>query len=124
MNRGADSMLNSSSCRKRASVPATFRRDRRWARRFSIGLEALEDRVVLSFTVAPALPGPGSPSAEVAADFDGNGKLDLAVTDEQFGGVSVYTGNGDGTFQPRAIYPTDLNPNTMAVGDLNGDGRP
>jgi len=80
-------MFHSSSRKNRASVPASFRYDRRSARRLSVGLEALEDRVVLSFTVAPIMPGPGSPSAEVAAGLRrGNGKLDLAVSDEQFGG--------------------------------------
>ncbi len=61
-----------------------------------------------------------SPDAIVVGDFNGDGKLDLAVADEGSqetigypngsyqdinvkGGVSVLLGNGDGTFQP-AIY--------------------
>ena len=40
------------------------------------------------------------PSAIVAGDFNGDGRLDLAVTDAASDTVSVLLGNGDGTFQP------------------------
>jgi len=60
------------------------------------------------------------------ADFNGDGKLDLAVRYLEGFGMGVMLGNGDGTFQPAdyfgsmndAIFPA------MAVGDLNGDGKP
>ena len=38
--------------------------------------------------------------------------------------VDVLLGNGDGTFQPEAIYPTSAAPISLAVGDINGDGKP
>jgi hypothetical protein len=93
------------------------------ARGSHLGIEALEDRVVLAIFVAPLIDGPAVPSAEVTGDFDDNGTLGPAVSDELSGNVSVYPGNGDGTFQPRTIYAVGTNPNTLAVGDLNGDGR-
>ena len=37
----------------------------------------------------------------VAGDFTGDGKLDLAVSDEANGELFILLGNGDGTFQPR-----------------------
>jgi hypothetical protein len=86
-------------------------------------LEVLEDRVVPAFVVAPLIQGPLVPSAEVTGDFDGNGKLDLAVSDELGGDVAVYLGNGNGTFQPPADDPVGVNPDTLAVDDLNGDGK-
>ena len=58
-----------------------------------------------------------------AADFDGDGNLDLALTNAE-GGLGVYLGNGDGTFQPEIDYATDLGPLGLTVADINGDGPP
>jgi hypothetical protein len=55
----------------------------------------------------------------VAGDFNGDGKLDLAISGQP--GVAILLGNGDGTFQaPTVVIPTDGN---LAVADLNGDGK-
>ncbi len=61
------------------------------------------------------------PSSLAVGDFNGDGKLDLAVT-VSFA-VSVLLGNGDGTFQPARLVPMGLLPRSVAVGDFNGDGR-
>jgi len=63
------------------------------------------------------------------ADFNGDGKLDIAATDNFNGVVQIFTGNGDGTFTVGAnsTYPTDTgspNPVGLIVGDFNGDGKP
>lgn len=65
----------------------------------------------------------------VVADFNQDGKLDLAtsnygVSGSSPGSVSVFLGNGNGTFQA-AIYK-DLSAPALALatGDFNGDGRP
>jgi hypothetical protein len=66
------------------------------------------------------------------ADFNGDGHLDLAVSEVVVTGqrdldeVDVVLGNGDGTFQaPRSIIlPIGANPQGLAVGDFNGDGIP
>ena len=71
---------------------------------------------------------PGSNSLYVA-DFNGDGKLDLAAL-TPYNGVFIFIGNGDGTFKPAVGYST-VDPNHtndytavgMAVGDLNGDGK-
>src|SRR5207245_3543929 len=57
-------------------------------------------------------------------DFNGDGKLDLAVTDNANNTVSVLLGNGDGTFQAAQTVPVGTNPALVAVGDFNGDGKP
>jgi len=73
-----------------------------------------------------------NPYSIAAADFDGDGNLDLVVSnlgiDHTNGGflsgsVSVLLGIGNGTFQDHVDYATGLGPNSVAVGDFNGDGR-
>jgi len=55
-----------------------------------------------------------------AGDFNGDGKLDIAVVDDN--GFSVSLGNGDGTFQKPTFYPTGL-AYSLAVADFNNDGN-
>ena len=64
-----------------------------------------------------------TPSAIAAGDFNGDGRLDLAVADESSNAISVLLGNGDGTFQSAVQYAVGSNPVAMAVGDFTGNGR-
>ncbi len=70
-------------------------------------------------------PNPGSLAA---ADFNGDGKLDLAVANDDTPNVSILTGKGDGTFGSPAVYTTVQNetgsPRALVATDLNGDGLP
>ncbi len=71
------------------------------------------------------------------ADLNGDGKLDVVVAslctlqencdynEGEPGVVGVLLGNGDGTFQPVQTYSTvDGNSMSVAIADLNGDGKP
>jgi hypothetical protein len=67
----------------------------------------------------------------VAQDFDGDGTVDLAASDpgvypNEMAGVTIYNGNGNGTFQNGVFYQvgTDEGGQYVAAGDFNGDGKP
>src|SRR6266568_1354971 len=50
-------------------------------------------------------PGGGFPWYIAEGDFNGDGKLDLAVTNYSDNSVSLLLGNGDGTFQAPKTFP-------------------
>jgi hypothetical protein len=62
-------------------------------------------------------------SAVVVGDFNGDGKLDIAVTDLSSNAVLVLLGNGDGTFGAPAAIPVGNQPQAIIVGDFNNDGK-
>lgn len=77
-----------------------------------------------AFQTAVALPtGGAAPTSPVLADFNKDGKLDLAVTQESASTVGVLLGNGDGTFKAPVIYPVGREPIHLAAADVTGDGK-
>jgi FG-GAP-like repeat/IPT/TIG domain len=67
-------------------------------------------------------PGPG-PTPLAVGDFNGDGRLDLAVANENRNTVSIFLGDGTGDFTLGASPATGRDPVSVAVGDLNGDGK-
>jgi hypothetical protein len=70
-------------------------------------------------------PTGSNPWAIVAADFNGDGKLDLAVANQDDGTLTILLGNGDGTFTPATGSPVAVGsgPYALAAADLNSDGK-
>ena len=62
-------------------------------------------------------------SGLVSADFDGDGVLDLATTNED-NTLSVLLSVGGGGFHPGRRYPLGTLSQNLSAGDLDGDGRP
>jgi hypothetical protein len=101
-------------------------------------VEALEDRTLLSlnFTAGnnylplqPHTPPPAflvgvNPQDVTVGDFTGNGRLDYAVTNTTTNNVSIYLGNGDGTFKFNGVFGAGTSPEGIAAADLIGNGIP
>src|SRR5262245_34439835 len=60
-------------------------------------------------------------NTHIAADFNGDGRPDLAGAGAN--AVSVMLGNGDGTFRPKTDFPIGIQTQAVAAGDFNGDGN-
>jgi hypothetical protein len=57
----------------------------------------------------------------VAADITGDGRMDLVATSG--GAVGIAAGSGDGLFAPPVLLPAADAPSSIAVADLDLDGR-
>ncbi len=80
-----------------------------------------------SFAPAVVLAAPGGPYEVAIADLDGDGKPDLAVANSDDGTVSIYQNAGGALsneiIPPRLDLPTGNTTATIAVADLDGDGK-
>jgi hypothetical protein len=85
-------------------------------------------------TAVPYRAGGFQATFVAVADLNGDGKRDLVVTSQcrdqnctLHGAVSALLGNGDGTFKspsPANYDSGGFNAYSVAVGDVNGDGKP
>ncbi|HMI98336.1 MAG TPA: FG-GAP-like repeat-containing protein [Gaiellaceae bacterium] len=70
------------------------------------------------------------PWSVAIGDVDGDGKPDLATANREIAGeggsntVAVLLNKGDGSFQAKLEYATGRSPVSVAIGDLNADGKP
>src|SRR5579863_7396405 len=64
------------------------------------------------------------PVAVAGADFNADGKFDLAVVNHGDNTVSILLGNGDGTFSASGTLTTGVGPVAALTADFNHDGIP
>ena len=64
---------------------------------------------------------PGLGNNQIAADFNGDGKMDVAGFAEN--SIALMLGNGDGTLGPRAHYSVGGQLQDLAAGDFTSDGK-
>jgi hypothetical protein len=62
------------------------------------------------------------PRTAALGDFNRDGRLDLAVANNQSDDLTILLGKGDGTFLSAALVAVGRSPLAVAAGDLNGDG--
>src|SRR6266478_4720172 len=74
---------------------------------------------------SPISAGAG-PFSVATADFNADGKADLAVANHVSHDVTILLGNGDGGFSPAPGSPVSAGyfPAAVVVSDFNGDGKP
>src|SRR5207245_1141500 len=58
------------------------------------------------------------------ADVNGDGRLDLITATQNNSRVSIFLGNGDGTFGDETHFTAGMGPRAVAVADVSGDGKP
>src|SRR5437870_1094193 len=96
------------------------------AGRFRPRLETLESRTLPSFTLGGSFDAGSGAWSVAVADVNGDGKPDLVVANHGGESVSVLLGKGDGTFQKALDVGIGgySYPQSVAVADVNGDGKP
>jgi hypothetical protein len=65
----------------------------------------------------------GNISSAIAADLDGDGNIDLAATDSSANTITIFLGNGDGTFRSQTPVNTGTFPLSVVAADVNGDHK-
>jgi hypothetical protein len=113
--------------RQPAFVHSCGRLQRRWQAR-SGGRRLLSDTISVllgngdgTFEAAVQYTVGESPSSVAVADFNGDGKPDLAVATKSY--LVILLGNGDGSFQPPVTVPGVTAPSFAVAADVNGDGK-
>jgi hypothetical protein len=78
---------------------------------------------VLALSFGSASYSVGSPNSLIVGDFNGDGKLDLATTNNFSKSVLVQLGNETGGFGAETNFEIGFVPLSITVGDFNGDGK-
>jgi alpha-tubulin suppressor-like RCC1 family protein len=83
-----------------------------------------------SFAAPVTFAAPGWVNSIALADLDGDGKLDIALVSQLSSVFSIFKNvSQPGSFTTASLagrvdYSAGYNPNGVAIGDLDGDGRP
>ncbi len=77
--------------------------------------------------ISPAFATGVGPTSVAMGDLDGDGKLDLAIANAGDNTVSVLRNtstSGNASFATQLTFATGVAPRSIAIGDLDGDGKP
>ena len=90
-------------------------------------LQGIGDGTFLPQIAFGVLDGSGGSSQSpgiAVADFNLDGKFDIAASNPDVGSVSVLISKGSAVFNTQIPYPAGVNlmPNSLVLGDFNGDG--
>src|SRR5204863_376902 len=64
-----------------------------------------------------------NPQAIATGDFNGDGKMDLAVANAGSANVALLLNRGEATFAPAIQYSVGTSPRALATSDFNGDAK-
>lgn len=71
---------------------------------------------------SPLTTGGSRPVEVTMADFNGDGDLDIATTNNSSNTVGVLLGHGDGSFDAAVTYAVGSSPRPVTAYDIDGDG--
>jgi hypothetical protein len=78
----------------------------------------------VSIRVNQVISGILPPSAVATGSFEGNpSRVDFVVASQTANTITLFQGNGDGTFVQKPAVPVGSGPVALATGDFNGDGK-
>jgi FG-GAP-like repeat/EF hand len=77
----------------------------------------------VTFAPVTSYPVGSTPYSIVAADVNGDGKVDLISANEGDSTLTVLTNSGNGIFSSNATYHTFANPESVVAADVNRDGK-
>ena len=91
-------------------------------------LAATDTPTAAQLETRSVFPTNTGPNSIAVADFNRDGKMDIAVASYYDGasppGIQVFLGKGDGTFGPPVTCDANNGAGPIAVADLDGDGNP
>src|SRR6266404_5754296 len=88
-----------------------------------VPVAAMEASIVFPSTSTSFVNVGTQPQGLLAADFNADGKSDLAVANKGSNNVSILLSNGDGTFTTKSTSSAGTGANWLAAGDFNEDGK-
>jgi hypothetical protein len=90
----------------------------------SSAVAILVDGATGKFTQKIEYPTDSRPIGSVVADWNGDGRADLALANNFADDVFLFGGSGTGSFGLPSRYVVGDGPTWMATSDFNGDGKP